>query len=113
MIQPQTVTQNDYGYAIPFTLLDGNGDPVDLATATLSFKVQAANDPTDTLLPITGTMVVDQAASGTCHYQVASGDFPNPGTFLTMVVATWTGAQTLSWTGPQLIVKPALPQVMN
>ena len=45
MTQPQTITQSDYGYQIPFTLEDGNGNAVNLSGATLAFKVQSSQDP--------------------------------------------------------------------
>jgi hypothetical protein len=111
MIQPQEIFQSDFGYAIPFILEDGNANAVDLSGASLTFNVQSSQDPDDTLA-LSGSMVVDNASAGTCHYQVASGDFPDPGTFLTMIVASWS-SETLSWSGPQLIVKAALPQLMN
>jgi hypothetical protein len=113
MIQPQEITQGDFGYQIPFTLQDGNGDAVNLTSASLTFKVQSAQDASDTDLTISGSMTIDSVTAGTCHYTVASGDFPNPGTFNTMVVAVWSSTETLSWIGPQLIVKPALPRVNN
>ena len=113
ILQPKTIVQNDYGYSIPFTLLDSSGNPVDLADGSLSLKVQSSQDPSDNLVTLTGFMVIDNAAEGTCHYEVAAGDFPNPGTLLTMVVVTWSTSETLSWIGPQLIVKPSLPQEMN
>jgi hypothetical protein len=113
MIQPQVIVQNDYGYQIPFTLEDGNGNPVNLSGASLTLKAQSAQDPTDTNLTLSGSMAIDSASAGTCHYTVANGDFPNPGTLLTMVVATWSSSETLSWIGPQLIVKPSLPQSIN
>jgi len=113
IVQPKVVIQNDYGYSIPFTLLDCNGNPVDLTDGSLTFNIQSAQDPTDELLTLTGFMVIDDAAAGICHYEVAAGDLPNPGTFLTMVVASWAGSETVSWIGPQIIVKPSLPQSMN
>jgi hypothetical protein len=113
IVQAKTIVQNDYGYLIPFTLLDSNGDPVNLSLGTLSFKVQSAQDPDDALVSLNGFMVIDNAAAGTCHYEVASSDFPNPGTFLTMIVVSWPASETISWIGPQLVVKPALPQSMN
>jgi hypothetical protein len=113
MIQPQEVVQNDYGYKIPFTLLDGNGNAVNLAGASLSLTVQSAQDPTGTDLPLGGSMAIDSASAGTCHYTVASGDFANPGSFLTTVTALWAGSESLTWIGPMLIVLPSLPKTMN
>ena len=112
MIQPQQVVQNDYGYQIPFILEDGNGNPVNLSGASLTLKVQSAQDPTGTNLTLGGGMAIDSAANGTCHYSVAAGDFTNPGSFLTTVTATW-GGETLTWVGPMLIVLPSLPKAIN
>jgi hypothetical protein len=113
MIQPQEVVQNDYGYQIPFTLEDGNGSPVNLAGAALTLKVQSSQDPSGTNLTLGGSMMIDSASAGTCHYTVANGDFPNPGTFLTTVTATWSSSEVLTWVGPMLIVLPSLPKAIN
>jgi hypothetical protein len=112
MIQPQYVTQNDYGYQLPFTLEDGNGNPVDISSATLVLNVQDSQDPTQTLL-LGGSMTVDDGPSGTCYYTPASGDFPSVGTFLAQVQATWSPTQQLTWSGIKIIVTPALPQSNN
>ena len=112
MIQPLQIVQGNYGYQIPFTLQDGNGNAVNLTGAALTLKVQSAQDPTNTLITITGTMSIDSATLGTCHYTVANGDFPTPGTFLAEVVATYTG-EVLSWSGIQIIVLPTLPKSIN
>jgi hypothetical protein len=108
---PIKVVQNDYGYQIPFTLEDGNGNPVSLSGATLVLKVQSAQDPSDTLVFQNG-MTIDNASAGTCHYTVGSSDFPTPGTLLVSIVATYS-TEVLSWSGAQIIVIPALPQSMN
>jgi len=113
MIQPQSIVQNDYGYQLAFILEDGSANPVNLAGATLTLKVQSSQDPTSTDLTLSGAVIVDNALAGSCHYAVAQGDFPNPGTFLTSIVAVWSGTETLTWIGPQLIVMPALPMTMN
>ena len=112
MIQPQEILQNDYGYQIPFTLEDGNGNAVNLSGASLVMKVQSAQDLTGTNLTLSGSMSIESATAGTCHYLVANGDFPSPGTFLTTVTATFTG-EVLTWIGPQLIVLPSLPKAIN
>jgi hypothetical protein len=113
MIQPQEIVQNDYGYEIPFTLQDGNGNAVNLTGAVLTLSVQSAQDPSGTNLTLGGSMSIDSAPAGTCHYTVAVGDFPNPGSFLTTVTAVWSGSETLTWIGPQLVVLPMLPQAIN
>ena len=109
---PVEVVQNDYGQQIPFTLLDGNGNIVDLTNSSLVMKVQNSQDPTQTDLTLTGSMAIDVAASGTCHYTIANGDFATPGTFLIQVTASWSGVVT-TWSGLKLIVIPAMPRTLN
>jgi hypothetical protein len=113
IIQPIQVVQNDYGYQIPFTLEDGNGNAVNLTGATLSFQVQSAQDPSQALLTQTGVMAIDTPASGTCHYTPALGDFPNPGRFIAAITATWSGSEILTWSGIPIVVIPALPVLNN
>ncbi len=112
MIQPIQIVQSDYGYQIPFTLQDGNGNAVDLTGASLVITVQDSQDPTTTAL-FSGSMTVDVAASGTCHYTVASGNFPNPGNFLAQITATWSNTEVLTWAGIKIIVQPKLPRANN
>lgn len=112
MIQPQTVGQNDYGYELPFTLEDGNGNAVDITSAALVMNVQDSQDPNQVIL-FSGAMAVDNGLDGTCHYTVAQGNFPNPGTFLAQIVATWSGNEVLTWSGVMIIVQPKLPQSNN
>jgi hypothetical protein len=113
ILQPKTVVQGDYGYTIPFTLLDASGNAVNLAGAVLSMRLQSAQDPSDTLDTLNGYFAIDSAAAGTCHYQVSSGDFPAPGTYLAQVVATWTSNEVLTWSGLTIIVEPSLPKTNN
>lgn len=113
MIQPLQVVQNDYGYQLPFTLQDGSGNAVNLSGAALSFKVQSAQDPSQALLTLTGSMSIDSGAAGTCHYTAGSGDFPNPGKFLASITATWSSTEVLTWSGIPITVLPALPVLNN
>ena len=112
MIQPIQVVQGDYGYQIPFTLQDGNGNPVNLTGLTLTLNVQSAQDATKTLITLSGSMAIDNATSGTCHYTVASGDFPNAGTYLATVVTTSAGV-SITYPGITIIVTPSLPKTIN
>lgn len=112
ILQPQIVGQNDYGYELPFTLLDGNGDAVNITDASLAITVQDAQDPSGEAL-FTGSMNVDRGPAGICHYTVASGNFPNPGTFLAQVTATWSSTEVLTWSGITIIVEPKLPKSNN
>src|SRR4051794_35339249 len=113
ILQPQIVAQNDYGYQLPFTLEDGNGNAVNLTgISALTLTVQDSQDPTGTAL-FTGAITVDSATLGIAHYTVASGNFPNPGTFLAQIAATWTSSEALTWTGIKIIVEPTLPKSIN
>jgi hypothetical protein len=109
IVQPYVVTQDDFGYGLPFTLQDGSGNPVDISTASLSINVQDAQDATGTVL-FSGVMAVDDGTDGTCHYRIAAGNFPNTGTFLAQIVATWSPNEVLTWNGTRVIVAPRLPE---
>jgi hypothetical protein len=113
MIQPLQLVQNDYGYNLPFTLEDGNGNIVNLTGAALSFKVQSAQDPSKTLLTLTGSMSIDSPTAGASHFTPASGDFPNTGKFIASITATWSGSEVLTWSGIPIVVLPALPVLNN
>jgi hypothetical protein len=113
ILQPQTVEQNDYGYELPFTLVDGAGEAVDISLAALSISVQDSQDPTGTIL-FTGGMAVDSGPDGVCHYTVGQGNFSNPGTFLAQITATWSASEVLTWPDyVTIIVRPKLPKVNN
>jgi hypothetical protein len=112
-IQPITVTQNDFGYEIPFTLEDGNGDAQNLTGASLSLLLQDSQDPDQELVTLGGTFAIDSALDGTCHYVPIVSDFPTPGIFLAQVQASYSGTQVITWPVFQIIVVPALPQGNN
>lgn len=113
MIQPIQIVQNNYGYNIPFTLEDGDGNALSLSGATVTLKVQDSQNATGTLVALGGNpMIIDVAADGTCHYVVANGDFPNPGVFLAEVLVTFPSGP-VSYPGIQIIVQPTLPKAMN
>jgi hypothetical protein len=113
MIQPYYIVQGNYGVQFDFVVIDGQGNIVNLTGASLTFKAQDANDPTQTDLPLTGSMVIDSATAGTCHYLVANGDFPNPGTFNAQIDITPSGGGLISIPNLTVIVKPGLPQANN
>jgi len=113
VVQPLEIVQANFGMALPFTLLDGNGNAINLSGLTLTLVVQDANDPTQTNLTLGGNpMTIDNATSGLCHYTVAAGDFPNVGTFLCQIVLTTSGLQE-TIQGPNIVVLPALPRQNN
>lgn len=111
IVQPIQIVQGNYGYNIPFTLEDGNGNVLNLTSASLVLNVQSAQDASQTLL-FSHAMSVDNASLGTCHYQVATGDFPNPGTYLAEIVVTFP-AGPVSYPGITIVVNPTLPKTIN
>jgi hypothetical protein len=84
---------------------------VDLTNAIISLSVQDSQDPTQTIL-FNGSMSVDDAVAGECHYTVASGNFPNLGTFLAQITASWPN-ESITWSGITIIVTPKLPKSNN
>lgn len=112
LIITQKVVQNDYGYQMPFSLQDGNGNAQDLTSASLVLNVQDSQDPYGALL-FTGALTVDDASLGLVHYTVANGNFPRYGIFLAQVVATYSGSEQMSWPPFQIIVEPELPRSNN
>ena len=113
VIQPYEIVQGNYGQQLDFVIVDGQGNVVDLTGATLTLKAQDANDPTQTDLTLTGSITVDNATAGICHYTAAIGDFPNPGTFLAQIDVTVSGVSLISVPGITIIVMPGLPRQNN
>ena len=75
-----TVPQGDYGYNLDFTLYNADGTAKVLTDYTITLKVWSPGVPGTLLLE--GVCDPDVAASGTCHYEVAEGDFDIVGRFL-------------------------------
>lgn len=114
VIQPFYVVQGDYGTTLNFVVVDGQGNPVDLTGATVNLHVQAANDPDSEDIDLGGNpVVVDNPTQGECHYQVAEGDFPDPGKFLAQLVASVASASVVTAPGIVIQVVPSLPQANN
>ncbi len=100
----ETVSGN-YGYNLPFTLTDSAGVAVDITNATLQFRAQLNSD---TSVQFVGAMVKDSPTAGTCHYAVASTDFPTAGKWNCQIVATFAG-EILTFTGITVNVDEQLP----
>jgi BppU N-terminal domain len=114
LIQPFEILQGNYGQTLNFVVTDGQGNIVNLTGASLNFKVQAADDPDETDVNLGGNpMTIDNPTSGTCHYTVAQGDFPNPGKFLAQIDVTVADASLISATGITINVLPGLPKANN
>jgi hypothetical protein len=113
IIQPYTIVQGNYDVQLDFVVVDGQGNAVNLTGATLVLRVQSANDPTQTDLTLGGSMVIDSPTAGTCHYLVAQGDFPNPGTFLAQIDIEPSAGGVISVPGITILVVPGLPKSNN
>jgi hypothetical protein len=113
MIQPYVIVQGNYNVQFDFVIVDGQGNAVNLSGATLTFRAQDANDPTQTDLTLTGSMVIDSAAAGECHYLVGNGDFPNTGTFRAQINIVPSAGGLISVPDLTVVVRPSLPQSNN
>jgi hypothetical protein len=99
-----TVAQYNFGYSIPFVCLDADGVAYDISGLTMSLIIWKYRDVGDVLL--TGTIAVDVAALGTCHYPVVEHDLDIAGTYQCIVQGEDAGVTRLSWGPATLIVKP-------
>jgi len=102
------VVKDDKTYDINFTLQDANGNAINLTNATMQLKVQASNS---TELKFAGTMNTVSAASGTCKYTVAQGNFNQSGNFNAEIEVSYTGTGEII-TFPDILfkVKDDLPK---
>jgi hypothetical protein len=86
--------QNDFGTTVSRVLTDADGNPVDLSSATVKFRMQ----------PITGGAVkVDADATvlagtgGTVTYTWGTANLDTPGVFLAEWQATYVGGTILTF----------------
>lgn len=101
------IVQGDYGYNLNFTLQDNSGAAINLTGAALTLKVQQWGQD---VVKFTGNMVVDVAASGTCHYVVASTDFDQEGKYKAEIVVNYgSGTEILSYANIVIVATPKLP----
>jgi hypothetical protein len=101
-----SVVQNDYGYALPFTLQDSTGAALDLTNATsVHFKAQL-----DASYPVqfNNAMVVTSASTGGCEYVVQSTDFVLPGIWNAQIVVSYAG-EVITFDGIQVTVSAEVP----
>ena len=101
------VYQNDTGYDIDFTLKDANEAVVDLTGATLIFRTQKQGA---TAQKFAGNMTLVVAASGTCKYTVAAGNFDEAGDYYAEIQATFSGGKIVTFGDIVVHVKPELPR---
>lgn len=82
------VFRNDKLYSLDFTLLDNDGNVINLTNATLVLITQKHGEDS---LNFTSSMTVLSAAAGTCRYTVADGDFDEDGLYYAEIVVTYSG----------------------
>jgi len=108
MSQTIKVVKNDKLYDLNFTLQDASGNAVNLTNASsISLKVQKVGA---TALKFTGNMIKVVAASGTCKYQVAAGNFDETGEYHAEIEVTFSGGQISTFSDIYIIVLPELPR---
>ena len=83
-----TIPKNDKGFNLAFTVKDSSGTAYVLTNYTIKLKVWIL-ERAGTLL-LTGTVVIDDANAGTCHYPVVDGDFNAVGKYRAEVELTKT-----------------------
>jgi len=105
--QEINIVQGDYGYNLPFTLTDSAGNPVNLSNAILQLQVQRSGVSG---LKFTGSITVDNALTGTCHYATQQGDFDQWGRYVCAIVVTFQSGEVLTY--PNIIINadPQLPR---
>jgi hypothetical protein len=83
------VPKGDKGYNKNFTIKNFDGSAFDLTGYTITLKYWKPGNPGTLLL--SGACVIDVAASGTCHYALADGNFASVGKFEAEIELTKTG----------------------
>lgn len=102
-----TVAQYNFGYSIPFVLLDADGTAYNVsALTTFTFIVWKYRDVGDVVL--VGTIVIDDATLGTCHYVVAEHDFDVAASYQCIIEGTDGGSTRITW-GPATLNVQAVP----
>jgi len=97
--------QNDHGLPLGLTLQNSDSSAFNLAGYSLAINAQFANTSG---LKFTGSLTIDGAAAGQCHYTPQATDFNEPGNYNVQVVATQGSAQ-VTWNDIVVMVEPAVP----
>lgn len=100
------IVQSDSLYNLNFTLQNNAGVAINLSGATLALKVQKQEEAA---IKFTGAMVIDVAASGTCHYIVQPTDFDEEGQYYAEIVITFASTEVLTFPNILIIAAPKLP----
>ena len=83
------IPQNDQGFYLNFTVEDSDENAYNLSGYTIKLKVWKKYEPS--VLLLTGTCSIVDAASGTCRYLIAEDDFEDVGLFEAELELTKTG----------------------
>ena len=86
-----TLATGDYGQTIPFIVQDSTATALNISTYTVTLNVWLPATPST--LAVTGACTQDVPASGTCHYDVLTGDFDTAGVYLGQLVLTKEGEE--------------------
>lgn len=97
------VVAGDYGYDIPFTLDDWDGDVVDL-TGYSGVKLKVADTLTATSCNLIGDCSVVSTTAGSITYTIADGDFSTSGTYPAEVEVTFTAGKILTFRNLEIYV---------
>jgi len=95
------IPKGDFGFNITFTVQNANGGIFVLTDYTIKFNVWTAGSPGSLLLA--GTVVIDVAASGTCHYPVVTTNFDTAGNFKWELEMTKTGVNESTVSGDLIV----------
>lgn len=80
--------QNDTAPSVKTTLLDGDGDAVDITGATIRFHMKDVKDGT---VKVDGSMVIKDPTNGVAWYIWSSGDTDTLGTYYVEFEVTYPG----------------------
>ena len=101
-----TLILGDYGYNINFALATSGGTALNLTGGTAWFSMGYSG--TDTAY-VSGTCIIDTAASGLCHYVVKQSDMQDEGNYDYKVRVEYASSQITSVPTDSLIVKRQSP----
>ena len=86
-----TVSQNDKGFYLSFTITNSASVAYDLTGYTIKLKVWSPGVTTLASLIVNGTCEIVVAASGTCRYAILATDFVTVGIYQAELELTKSG----------------------
>jgi hypothetical protein len=99
--------QSDFNVSLSFNLQNNDGTPFNLTDCSLVFNCQFGNSSG---LKFSGSMVIDDAVNGVCHYTPQTTDFNEWGTYLAQIVVTNGGSgEVLTFPDITVIATQKLP----